>query len=43
MTKDEQHNEWKRLSNLAGSESDYEKSQEYLKQAKKVLNTPTTD
>ena len=43
MTKDQQHAEWKRLANLAGAESDYEKSQEYLRQAKEVLNTPTTD
>jgi len=43
MTKEEQHTEWKRLSNLAGQEDDYEKEQEYLKQAKKILDTPTTD
>lgn len=43
MTKDEQHSEWKRLSNLAGQEGDYDKSQEYLKQASKVLELDTTD
>lgn len=43
MTRDEQHAEWKRLSNLAGAEPDYEKSQEYLRQANKVLEQETTD
>ena len=43
MTKDQQHAEWKRLSNLAGAETDYEQSQEYLRQAKEVLEKETTD
>lgn len=41
MTKDQQHQEWKKLVNLAGQESNYEKSQNYLKQASEVLQQIT--
>jgi len=43
MTKDQQHSEWKRLSNLAGQENDYQKSQEYLRQANEVLKQKTSN